>query len=259
MPQDVNANRQEAASSAPALDKGLDLLEVLANEPGGLTQKQVAERVGRSASEIFRMLGVLQRRGYIARDAESGAYSLTLRLFDLATRHPPTRRLQHAAQPVMDRLAAETGLCCHLSVLASETRFMSIATALAPNPMNWVVKLGASFPLTMPYTSARVLAAFQDDSRRASLVRALAEGSGVTAAAVTERLDAIRRTGYDIMPSEVAEGITDLSHPVPDAAGHALAALTLPFMPWCARTADAAATVPALISAAAEIARRLHG
>ena len=50
---------------APALEKGLELLEVLAAEPVGLTQKQLADHVGRSVSEIFRMLGVLQQRGYI--------------------------------------------------------------------------------------------------------------------------------------------------------------------------------------------------
>jgi hypothetical protein len=41
---------------APALEKGLDLLEALALESGGLNQKQLAERVGRSVGEIFCML-----------------------------------------------------------------------------------------------------------------------------------------------------------------------------------------------------------
>ena len=38
---------------APALDKGLDLIEALAAESRGLNQKEIAERVGRSVGEIF--------------------------------------------------------------------------------------------------------------------------------------------------------------------------------------------------------------
>src|SRR5580692_831836 len=100
-PDDQPAERP----GAPALEKGLDLLEALAEAPGGLTQKALALRLGRSVGEIFRMLGVLERRAYIARDAATGQYGLTLRLFELANRHPPMRRLQSAALPIMQDLA----------------------------------------------------------------------------------------------------------------------------------------------------------
>ncbi|HTE93342.1 MAG TPA: helix-turn-helix domain-containing protein [Bradyrhizobium sp.] len=54
----MNSKKVIVRPGAPALDKGLDLIEALAAESGGLSQKQIAERVGRSAGEIFRMLGV---------------------------------------------------------------------------------------------------------------------------------------------------------------------------------------------------------
>ena len=41
--------------AAPALEKGLDLLEALAEAPGGLGQRELAERVNRSVGEVFRM------------------------------------------------------------------------------------------------------------------------------------------------------------------------------------------------------------
>src|SRR5918912_2398166 len=99
---DIKQDDAADRPGAPALEKGLDLLEALAAEPGGLAQKALAQRVGRSVSEIFRMLGVLERRGYIVRDPMTGHYSLTLRLFELANRHPPTRRPQTAALPIME-------------------------------------------------------------------------------------------------------------------------------------------------------------
>ena len=44
-----------SAYSAPALEKGLDILELLAGSSPGLTQNQIAARLGRSPSELFRM------------------------------------------------------------------------------------------------------------------------------------------------------------------------------------------------------------
>ena len=85
---------------APALEKGLDLLEALSAEARGLSQKQLAERVGRSVGEIFRMLVALERRGYVTRDPATGEYTLTLKLFRIASQFPPTERLLIAGRAV---------------------------------------------------------------------------------------------------------------------------------------------------------------
>jgi IclR helix-turn-helix domain len=45
---ETGASASEKAVGAAALEKGLDLIEALAEEPAGLSQKAVAERVGRS-------------------------------------------------------------------------------------------------------------------------------------------------------------------------------------------------------------------
>ena len=47
---------------APALDKGLDILELLAAVDGGLTQAEIAKRLGRSPNEFYRMLDRLVKR-----------------------------------------------------------------------------------------------------------------------------------------------------------------------------------------------------
>ena len=41
---------------APALDKGLDILELLAGVDGGLTQAEIAKKLDRSPNEFYRML-----------------------------------------------------------------------------------------------------------------------------------------------------------------------------------------------------------
>ena len=74
--------------TAPALEKGLDILELFAREAGGMIKSEVARRLNRTTSEVFRMLICLQRRGYISQGPDE-RYRLTLRLFELAQQHPP--------------------------------------------------------------------------------------------------------------------------------------------------------------------------
>ncbi len=220
---------EAARPGAPALEKGLDVLELLAAEAGGLTQKQVAERVGRSVSEIFRMLGVLEQRGYVTRDRRTGEYTLTLQLFRLATQYPPTRRLQSAALPVMEGLAAATQLSCHLSIL-SGTNFLVAATMEPEWSMGWTVKLGAVFPLSVIYSSARVLAAFQLEGRREELVAIMAQHDGTDIAGIRARLATLVEAGGDFGAPLSTGGVTSLSCPVFDSSSRAIAALTTPLL-----------------------------
>jgi DNA-binding Lrp family transcriptional regulator len=85
---------------APALDKGLDILELLAREEEGLSQAEIAKALGRTPNEHYRMLERLVRRGYVFRNA-SDRYELTLKLFGLAHFHRPIRRLVSRATPLM--------------------------------------------------------------------------------------------------------------------------------------------------------------
>ena len=61
------AEKYTALDSAPALEEGVDILELLATQQEALNQNDVAQRLGRSVREIFRMLACLEDRGYIQR------------------------------------------------------------------------------------------------------------------------------------------------------------------------------------------------
>src|SRR5579885_2264238 len=93
--------------AAPALGKGLDILELLAERDQPTSMKTIAEELKRSKSEIFRMVLVLTERGYIARDRQTDRFVLTNKLFDLGLKTPRAKDLLSVAVPVMRRLADE--------------------------------------------------------------------------------------------------------------------------------------------------------
>src|SRR3989454_11832439 len=101
----------------PALEKGLDILELFASEPAGLTKSEVARSLDRTVSEIFRMLVCLEERGYISQSRDRERYCLTLRLFKLAHEYPPTKRMITEALPIMQQATHELNQSCHLGVL----------------------------------------------------------------------------------------------------------------------------------------------
>src|SRR5260370_8903257 len=100
----------------PALEKGLDILELFASEPSALTKSDVARKLGRTISEIFRMLVCLEERGYIAQSPDSDRYHLTLHLFRLAQEHPPIKRITMQALPIIQQVANQLSQSFHLSV-----------------------------------------------------------------------------------------------------------------------------------------------
>ena len=61
----------------PALEKGLDILELFAGTPEGLTVSEAARRLNRTVSEIFRMILCLEQRGYLAQSPNKERYHLT--------------------------------------------------------------------------------------------------------------------------------------------------------------------------------------
>jgi DNA-binding IclR family transcriptional regulator len=229
-----------ARYSAPALEKGLDVLEALAAEPHRLTLQEIANRLDRSPNELFRMLDVLVRRGFLAREADS-TYVLTLRLFELGQRHPLVDRLLDAAMPHMQELARKTGQSNHLCV-HHDARLVVLARAEPPEPMSCLVRQGAHFAFLDDRVSARVITAFETGVRRASYLEELAGGriSASRGKELVKRLDAIHTRGYEEGPSDTVGGVVDICFPIFDQFG-VVAALNVVYL----KQRDARVTIPA--------------
>ena len=123
---------------APALDKGLDILELLAQQPQGLTRAEIVKEMDRSASEIYRMLERLVARQYVTRSLSGDRYALSLKLFALANIHPPLNRLINQALPVMDAFARQAEQSCHLGVY---DRGNVLITSQINSPRGWSFSL----------------------------------------------------------------------------------------------------------------------
>ena len=106
----------DARYRAPALDKGLDILELLCAQPQPVTRGEIDKALGWGSSEGYRMLERLVARRYVVRSPEGDRYSPSLRLLLLAQQHPPLSRLLQEAHPRMQAFAARAEQSCHLGL-----------------------------------------------------------------------------------------------------------------------------------------------
>ena len=240
---------------APALDKGLDILELLAQDAGPRSMGEISEGVGRSRSEIFRMLQVLEERGYLAKAAGDGGYALTNRLFMLGMQQPQVQNVTEVALPVMRHLADSIRQPCHL-VAPSDDQIVVIAQIDAPSDLGLVVRVGHRRPLTHS-TSGLVLFAFQQEDVQARWLKLIDESEvPYERAEFLEAAREVRNQGYAMHPSEAVVGVIDLTAPILQQE-HATYTLTVPFIERRPQQINVQEALESLREAADEISQAL--
>jgi DNA-binding IclR family transcriptional regulator len=240
-----------AEYAVPALDKALDILELLADTAGGLSQAAIAAAVGRSVGQIFRVLQTLETRGYLHRDAASGLYSFSILTFELANRHDPVRGLRQAALAPMRRLADEVRQSCNLGMLESG-RILILAQVESPASFGFRVRVGAEFPVESTATGA-VLVAFAAPRDRDALLSTLADPD------LAARVARVAEQGFERAADSLQPGITDIVFPLIGASGAAVAALTVPYVATTFSAARAQFVQDRARAAAGEISAALGG
>ncbi|MHA6690958.1 IclR family transcriptional regulator [Devosia sp. A449] len=221
-----NGDAGQPSYSAPAVDKAFEIIDLVAGEIAGLTVTDMAVRLGRSTSQIYRVVVSLHRLGLLHRDEESDRYALTLKLFEIASRHPPLQRLIGHATPILERLAEETDQSCHLAAISGAS-LVILAQADSPMAMHYTIRLGSRFPV-METSSGVAIAAHQSAARQQSLLDGF---SASEQAAFRSRFAELVANGFERRESEVTAGVVNLSTPILDAQGRSLGAITCLFLP----------------------------
>ncbi|WP_209010790.1 IclR family transcriptional regulator [Labrenzia sp. PHM005] len=247
---------------APALDKGLDILELLANSAGGLNQAEIAKALDRTTNENYRMLDTLVRRGYVTRTPEGDRYMLSLKLLVLANQHPPRRRVLDIAEPLMRALCLEAEQSAQLAQW-QDGDIVIVSSYSAPG--NWRQSLRTGSIIGLYNTgSGRVLAAFQSSDQQLQMIRGhqLVKGEvALEEAAFIADLAKLRAKGCAVEASGTVRGTTNISFPILDPSGSAIAALTCPYIERIDNypAPDLKDVTEIMRKAAAEIGRQIAG
>jgi DNA-binding IclR family transcriptional regulator len=242
----------DAPYKAPALEKGLDILECLSSVRTPLSIAEIARTIGRSRNEIYRMIVVLEMRGYVERTEDPEKLQLSNRLFEVGMRSPPKRDLHEAALPEMSALASQMMQSIQLAVVSSD-QIVVIARTESPDDVGFSVRLGHRRSI-LNSASGLVLFAFAATPQKNRILENL-RAAGSPHSELQSLQDSavrIREAGFVCMPSRMVDGVTDIGAPIFDSASEsAVASLTVPFV-VTRRTQIGVEDAPALIASSAQ-------
>ena len=226
--------------SAPALEKGLDIIELLSKSSAGFSQAEIAKELKRSVNEIYRMLNILVARNYIELDLDTDRYKLTFKLLQLSSQHQPIKNLMQKSLPMMREVAQLCNHSVHLSIYYAG-KLLVIGQVDSPSSFNYSVTTGSNFDL-LETSSGRVILAFQTVEERQrrlerrKLFMKLQKKKYNSNYNVLEKkfsskiIHEITKNKCEVVKSLQVNGVTNISVPIFDHTDQAIAAVTIPFL-----------------------------
>ncbi len=237
----------------PALEKGLDVLEALANASVPQSLADLARTLNRTSSELFRMIDALEKRSYIFRDPVSGGYHLTLKLYELAHIHSPVDQLLRAAEYPMRELSQAIHESSHLSLL-SGSALLVIAQAESAEPVRLSIEVGSRVA-PLQTVSGKLLLAFLDPEAQQRFLAGDAVYASLSHAqrkSLHGEFAVIRRQAWFMAQSTRRIGL-DISHIVGNPAVGVSAALGVPLLAGGANQGKEKRIIPPLKKCAHQI------
>jgi len=238
----------------PAVEKTLSLLSFLGSKAGGATQAELASELDITMSTCYRILQTLNKHDWVRR-GEGARYDISGGILSAAGKMVSHTARFANAQPVLERLAYQTGLSCKLSVRVGDEQ-MTVLRAESPEPMSVSGKVGARFPIVEGTVGAALLCSESPESiRRLSEVCQESIDEKADPESVLARIAQIKAKGYCSSLESSRWQIDAISCPVPGEGGKPAAALTLVSFKGEMRKRSLEDLAKALLFAASECAR----
>jgi len=238
--------------------KGLAVLEALAasREPRGVTE--LAHELGLLKSNVHRLLQTLAARGYVRKDAASGRYECTLRIWELGALVAGRLDVRRVARPHAAALAERTAETVHVSVLDG-TEVLYIDKVESPHPVRAYSQVGGRAPAYCVATG-KALLAHAPDEVVAGLGGELGRYTPRTITdpeALRKELRRVREVGYAVNRGEWREAVGGLAAPVFDVSRAAVAAIGLSGPTDRLNPSRVREWAPLVVAAAGAISREL--
>jgi DNA-binding IclR family transcriptional regulator len=140
--------------TSQTLDRGLRVLEMLAERPEGLTAVEIADRLSTARAIVYRLLRTLEAHNLAT--STGARYFLGFGVADLARRLQP--RLQSVVSPLLHRLSIQTDSTALLSVADGDQALVLLTQAPPQSALHLAMREGAKHPLARGADGVAILA-----------------------------------------------------------------------------------------------------
>lgn len=221
---------QEATSRdhVGSLERGLQVMEILARHPQGMTLTEMAEAAGLTRAGARRFLLTLTATGYASQSGRR--FSLSPRLLSVARTWLGGASLWTFATPIMREVGARFDEACNAAVLSGQD-VVYVARIPGRRILSVSLDIGTRLPAYCTSMGRVLLGGLADDELQSFLGQATLERR--TPKTITDRralADAIgeaRTKGFAIVDGELEPGLRSIAAPIRDRAGGIVAALNV--------------------------------
>lgn len=169
--------------TSQTLDRGLTVLELLAENPDGLTAVELAGRLSTARAVVYRLVRTLEAHHLVT--SVGARYYLGFGLADLARQLQP--RLQRVALPLLHRLSIETDSTAILSVADGDHAIVLLTQEPPQSDLHLTVREGARHPLDVGADGLAILSGRPESPDDTKQVRkARSDGFAISVGALTE-------------------------------------------------------------------------
>jgi len=216
--------------SVPALEKALQILQMLATSRSGLSLQEIVQRTGLPRSSVHCILVTLQRQDFLYRNESTSRYMFGLKLFSLANMALSGLRLRDQAAPFLYSLMHQTQLTVHLAILERNEALL-VAKVDAPGIVRLATWLGKRMELHCTGLGKALMCHWDEERIDAVIAEhGLPRHNDNTIASVKrlkQDLSKAADRGYAVDDEEDEIGLRCIGVPVFDHTGSVVAAVSV--------------------------------
>jgi DNA-binding IclR family transcriptional regulator len=217
-------------SSVPALEKGMSLLEMLAESKRGLTLSELVRKTKLPKSTIHCLVLTLERQGYLRECPRTRRFLFSSKLFHLANRASTQVEIRQTATRHLYDLMLETNLTVHLAVMEQD-QVVLIEKVEPPGVLKVANWIGRRMDIHCTGLG-KALIAHLDDTELDRLMKECQlprhnEHTIISPKALRSHLAEIRKLKYALDDEEDELGLRCVGAPIFDHAGKVLAAVSI--------------------------------
>jgi len=215
--------------SKNTVERTLSILETVAHSTGGLTNSDISRRLKLPKSSASYILRILENRGYLTRETNSGKYRLGLKLMGLTRESATHTDIREVAKPIMESFVKRTNLSTHLAVLDNGRAVYVEKVENANSFIKMDIWVGHRLPvhstaigkvLLSQMTEAEVLAILELRGMEKKAPKTI-----TNAKRFLKELEKVRTYGFAMDNEENSPGVRCIASPIFDAQGKIVAAL----------------------------------
>lgn len=221
--------KQHANQKVPALERGLRVLELLAEEGFEMGLKSIAQRLDIPIPSLWRILGVLRENGYVLFDSETKTYRLGFKFLYLGNVVLNRMGFRSQARGYLKRLVELTGETAELSARIKD-QLILIEQVEGPEVVRLFSRVGSAYPYFHATAPGKVYLSHMDKDKltRVMTRMGLPKITEHTVTRLNVLLDELRRIaqqGFASDTEEMRDGICRIASPVYNKTGKVVACL----------------------------------